>query len=85
MHFIESIKKLARSIEIYQLNEVDIKEIIRQKYPKFATAAKSKIIDIILEICYSLQMFDHIKQDNGSRLESNVFAKVRDVRYLSLR
>ncbi len=88
IHFIDSIKKLGRCIEIFQLNEIDIKEIICIKYPRFAQAPnKLKIVEIILEICNALQMFSSLREikSGGSSFDTNIFAKVKDVRLLSLR
>ena len=83
LHFIDSIKKLGRSVEIYELNELEIKEIICRKYPKFYNSTKNKLIDTVLTVCNSLQMFDNLKSSKPS--ESNIFTRVRDVRHLSLR
>lgn len=88
LHFIESIKKLGRSVTIHELNELDIKEIICRRYPKFYSSDKNKVIDIVLDICHSLQMFDCLKGDFSSSagaVETSVFNRVRDVRHLSLR
>ncbi len=81
LHFIESIKKLGRLVGVHQLTEADIKEIICRKYPNFNCPNKGKIVDIVLEICQSLRMFDSVKKNS----EESVFSKIRDVRYLSMR
>lgn len=83
LHFIDTIKKLGRSIEIHELNELEIKEIICRKYPKFYNSTKNKIIDTVLDVCNSLQMFDNFKSVKSG--ENNIFTRVRDVRHLSLR
>ena len=60
LHFLESIRKLGRSLTIHELNEDDIKEVICRRYPKFCSSDKSKVVDIVLDICNSLPMFDFL-------------------------
>jgi len=82
LHFIESIRKLGRVVRVQELTEADIKEIICRKYPKFYAPNRSRVVDIVLEICHSLHMFVGGKGAGG---EESVFAKVREVRHLSMR
>lgn len=48
-NFIDSIKKLSRKVDLKELDQTEIIEIICQKFPKFKTNTKNKIVENVLE------------------------------------